>query len=187
MHFKRYHPLFSGLKHLKPIPQSAMSFAKMVKTVKKNFNNIKILVLGLDNAGKTTILSRYMGESVVSAPTFGYKILTKREDGCTLNILDVGGQTLFKKYWSNYFESVDGIVFVIDCSDARPVAGYLAEISELDVPVALFCNKYDLNPTFQLEAEIPLPCFRCFMTSAVQNTGIAEGFDWIIGESVTRL
>ena len=158
-----------------------MSFTKMVKTVKKRSQSIKILVVGLDNAGKSTVLGSYLGTEAVPAPTFGYKIFTVPRGAHTLDILDIGGQTSFRRYWRSYFENVDAAVLVIDCSDSRPVGGYLSEICELDVPVAVFCNKVDLNPGFEPPSELTKDHrFRCFKTSAIENSGIDEGFSWLI-------
>ena len=87
-----------------------MSFTKMVKTAKKHCNSIKILIMGLDNAGKSTILGSYLDIKMTPVPTFGYKIFTASHGTHTLNILDIGGQISFKKYWKNYFEDVDAAI-----------------------------------------------------------------------------
>lgn len=167
-----------------------MSFAKMVRTVKKNCNSVKVLVFGLDNAGKTTLLNRYLGIAAVAAPTFGYKIFTKPFGNYTLHIYDIGGQTSFKKYWNNYFEDADAIVYVIDSSDSRPIAEYLHEICGMDVPIAVFCNKIDVNPGFStalLEEASSCKSFKCFKTSAVDGTGVLDGFNWVVQEAAAGL
>ena len=50
-----------------------MSFVKMVRLIKKNSNDIKILTIGLDNAGKTILLNSYLSIPTISISTFGYK------------------------------------------------------------------------------------------------------------------
>jgi len=76
------------------------------------------LILGLDNAGKTTILKKFMGEDTSEiAPTLGFNIQTVEYDSFKLNIWDVGGQTTIRSYWRNYFEATDGLIWVVDSSD----------------------------------------------------------------------
>jgi ADP-ribosylation factor-like protein 2 len=73
---------------------------------------------GLDNAGKTTILKRYIGEDINTiSPTLGFNIKTLEHKETKLNIWDVGGQKSLRSYWRNYFESTDGVIWVVDSSD----------------------------------------------------------------------
>jgi ADP-ribosylation factor-like protein 2 len=77
-------------------------------------------MLGLDNAGKTTILKKFIGEDINTiSPTFGFNIKTVEHKGLKLNIWDVGGQRSLRSYWRNYFESTDGLVWVVDSADHR--------------------------------------------------------------------
>lgn len=92
-----------------------MSFTKLTNG-EKSSKDIKILVLGLDNAGKSTLIGTYLNNKTIEPPTFGYKILTKQHGDYSLNILDIGGQRILKKYWNNYFEGTDAIAFVVDCT-----------------------------------------------------------------------
>ncbi len=81
---------------------------------------MKILVLGLDNAGKTTILKALSNEDITSiTPTHGFNIKNLSHDGFKLNVWDVGGQKALRNYWSNYFENIDALVFVIDSADRK--------------------------------------------------------------------
>jgi signal recognition particle receptor subunit beta len=52
-------------------------------------------------------------------------------DGFKLNVWDVGGQKAIRPYWRNYFESTDGLVFVIDCADRRRLDECGAELARL--------------------------------------------------------
>ena len=64
-------------------------------------------MLGLDNAGKTTILKRINGEDIDTIePTLGFNIKTLHFKGYKLNVWDVGGQKTIRSYWRNYFEQV---------------------------------------------------------------------------------
>ncbi|KAK8050415.1 ADP-ribosylation factor 4 [Apiospora phragmitis] len=79
---------------------------------------MRILMLGLDNAGKTTIVKRIMNEDVNSvSPTLGFIIKTIEYEGYKLNIWDVGGQKTLRSYWRNYFEKTDALIWVVDATD----------------------------------------------------------------------
>ncbi|GKT53039.1 ADP-ribosylation factor [Colletotrichum tofieldiae] len=69
---------------------------------------------GLDNAGKTTIVKKIMGEDVNTvSPTLGFIIKTIDYDGTG----DVGGQKTLRSYWRNYFEKTDALIWVVDATD----------------------------------------------------------------------
>ena len=66
---------------------------------------LRILLLGLDNAGKTTILKTLASEDVSHiTPTQGFNIKSVASDGFKLNVWDIGGQRKIRPYWRNYFE-----------------------------------------------------------------------------------
>ena len=45
-----------------------------------------------------------------------------------LNIWDVGGQKSLRSYWRNYFESTDGLIWVVDSVDRRRLADCKEEL-----------------------------------------------------------
>lgn len=195
-----------------------MSFFKMVSTVKKRTNSLRILVLGLDNAGKSTIISQYRrakkvfkaetgkdvatdhreddckpdgdgwtGEEdeIIEPPTFGYRIYTHRDGEYSVTFVELGGQTVFQKYQSNYFEGTDAVAYVVDSTDDRPIEKQLEAVYGLRLPTAVFWNKADLIGWEQSEYwngvdEENSRCVRCFKVSATQNRGVSEGFQWLL-------
>lgn len=89
-----------------------------MKKLKQKEKQIRILILGLDNAGKTTILKRINGEDYLKTePTLGFNIKTLEHRSYLISFWDVGGQSCIRSYWKNYFESTDGLVFVVDSVD----------------------------------------------------------------------
>jgi ADP-ribosylation factor-like protein 3 len=87
------------------------------------------LVLGLDNAGKTTILKALSNEvfyflrkdiSTIT-PTQGFNIKNLTHDKFKLNVWDIGGQKALREYWGNYFTNTDALVYVIDSADTKRV------------------------------------------------------------------
>ena len=86
-----------------------MGLLKIIKKHKEKEREVRFLILGLDNAGKTTIVKKMKGEDLNSiSPTLGFNIETLEFKGLNLNIWDIGGQTSLRAYWKNYFEETDG-------------------------------------------------------------------------------
>ncbi|XP_033098436.1 ADP-ribosylation factor-like protein 3 [Anneissia japonica] len=113
---------------------------------------LKVLLLGLDNAGKTTILKALAGEDYTRiTPTQGFNIKSVSTQKWKLNVWDIGGQRHIRPYWKNYFDHIDVLIYVVDSADTPRMeeAGY--ELNELlgeeklgGVPVLVFANKQDL-------------------------------------------
>lgn len=69
------------------------------------------MLLGLDNAGKTTLLKKLASEDITqTTPTQGFNIKSVQSDGFKLNVWDIGGQRKIRPYWRNYFENTDVLV-----------------------------------------------------------------------------
>lgn len=72
---------------------------------------LRILLLGLDNAGKTTILKVLASEDINHiTPTAGFNIKSVISEGFKLNVWDIGGARKIRPYWRNYFENTDVLV-----------------------------------------------------------------------------
>ena len=95
-----------------------MGLLKILKKLKEQEKEMRVLILGLDNAGKTTILKKFNGEDIEEiSPTLGFNIKTLEFEQYKLNVWDVGGQKTIRAYWRNYFESTDALIWVVDSSD----------------------------------------------------------------------
>lgn len=69
---------------------------------------VRLLLLGLDNAGKTTLLKQLASEDISHiTPTQGFNIKSVQSQGFKLNVWDIGGQRKIRPYWRNYFENTD--------------------------------------------------------------------------------
>lgn len=130
-----------------------MGLLDLLKKLKKSDKEAKLLVLGLDNAGKTTLLRQLTKEDPEGTePTQGFNVKTILHDGFKLNVWDIGGQKKIREYWVNYYDNVNGIVFVIDSSDegrvkeCKETFNYLMSEEKLEkVPILVFANKQDLE------------------------------------------
>ncbi|CAD7955210.1 unnamed protein product [Amoebophrya sp. A120] len=174
-----------------------MGLLNILKKLKKNQKEARILVLGLDNAGKTTILKKLSEEDISHImPTQGFNIKSLVHDGFKLNVWDIGGQKTIRPYWSNYFESSDCLVYVIDSSDRRRLEESGSELNELlqedklsNVPLLIFANKQDLLqalPANEIAEELSLHNIRdrtwtIQACSAKAGEGLQEGMEWLVG------
>eukprot|EP01063_Lacrimia_lanifica_P003890 TRINITY_DN12155_c0_g1_i1.p2 TRINITY_DN12155_c0_g1~~TRINITY_DN12155_c0_g1_i1.p2 ORF type:complete len:183 (+),score=68.30 TRINITY_DN12155_c0_g1_i1:43-591(+) len=157
---------------------------------------VRVLILGLDNAGKTTILYKLqMGEVVQAAPTIGFNIETITYKNLTLQVWDLGGQTSIRPYWRCYYSKTDAIIYVVDSSDkerigiAREELFSMLEEEELkDTILCVFANKQDVEGALT-EAEVSEQLgltaitdrqWHIRKTSAVKGEGLMEGMDWLV-------
>ena len=98
-----------------------MGLLKFLKQMRSKSNEEKkLLVLGLDNAGKTTILKAISEENIKTVkPTEGFNIKNLNLEGVQMNVWDLGGQQILRKYWSNYFCSTSSLIYVVDAADEK--------------------------------------------------------------------
>mgnify|MGYP001219547170 CR=1 FL=1 len=80
--------------------------------------NTRIIILGLDGAGKTTILYKFkLDEYVTTVPTVGFNVETLKIGNLEMTMWDMGGQNKLRTLWKYYFHDCDALVFVIDSTD----------------------------------------------------------------------
>jgi GTPase SAR1 family protein len=80
----------------------------------------RILLLGLDNAGKTSLLYHIRDNQFKdTVPTVGLNIEHIQYKRYSLTFWDVGGQAT--KLWKHYFDHIDGVVFVVDSTDEERI------------------------------------------------------------------
>lgn len=85
-----------------------LDFFRKLRTSEKE---ARLLVLGLDNSGKTTILKTLSSEDIMNImPTQGFNVKSLTHTGFKLAVWDVGGQKSIRPYWRNYFTNTDGLV-----------------------------------------------------------------------------
>jgi len=164
---------------------------------------MRILFLGLDNAGKTTIIKRLNGDDINTiSPTLGFEIKTFVHDKYTLNIWDVGGQRMLRPYWRNYFEQTDAIVWVVDSSDRlrmddcrKELHALLQEDRLAGASLLVFANKQDLAGSLSVQEirdtlsldSLTTHQWEILSCSAILGTNLLKGLDWVVGEVASRL
>src|ERR1700753_2136405 len=113
---------------------------------------MRILMVGLDAAGKTTILYKLkLGEVVTTIPTIGFNVETVDYKNISFTVWDVGGQDKIRLLWRHYYQNTQGLIFVVDSNDRDRVDDAREELHKMlseeelkDAVVLVFANKQDL-------------------------------------------
>lgn len=157
--------------------------------------DMRILMVGLDAAGKTTILYKLkLGEIVTTIPTIGFNVETVEYKNISFTVWDVGGQDKIRPLWRHYFEKTQGIIFVVDSNDRDRIEGAREELQKMlqedelrDAILLVFANKQDL-PNAMSAAEVTdklglqsLRTREWYIQAACATTGdgLYEGLDWM--------
>ena len=160
----------------------------------------KILMLGLDNAGKTTILYQMkLNETVASVPTVGFNVEEVNYRGLQFNVWDIGGQTKLRDLWHHYYSGSDAVIYVLDSADEERIdlaketlENVTSHPDMANCPVLVFANKMDLSKLRPVSIVERLglhkskgswhlqPC------CALNGDGVVEGFEWMRKELRNR-
>ncbi|KTF78770.1 hypothetical protein cypCar_00028253 [Cyprinus carpio] len=161
-------------------------------------NSLHIAILGLDFAGKTTVLYRLQfNEFVNTVPTKGFnaekvKLAVGDSQTVTFHFWDVGGQEKLRPLWKSYTRGTDGIMFVVDSLDTERMEEAKTELYKIarsenqGVPVLIIANKQDLRHALslsQIETMLalnelgPSTPWHLQSTCAIIGDGLKEGLE----------
>ncbi|KAL5285081.1 ARL3 family protein [Megaselia abdita] len=172
-----------------------MGLLTLLRKIRPNTDKeARILLIGLDNAGKTTLLKQLASEEVTQVtPTAGFNIKSVAAEGFKLNVWDIGGQDKIRAYWRNYFENTDMLIYVIDCTDRNRLSETGDELLSIlsderlrGVPLLVFANKQDL-PTAMSASEVAEKIklvelenrtWQIQACSAIKGDGVKDGMNW---------
>jgi len=173
-----------------------MGLLNLLRKIKKTDKEPRLLILGLDNAGKTTALKKLADEDPSQiSPTQGFNIKQIEHDGFKVSLWDIGGQKAIRTYWPNYFDNVDCVIYVVDAADEKrleeagtELATLLDEAKLTGIPLLIFANKQDLDvasPPDKVAERLNLNNLRdrkwqiqgC---SAKSGAGLQEGMEWAV-------
>ncbi|KAK5901121.1 hypothetical protein CgunFtcFv8_026022 [Champsocephalus gunnari] len=157
---------------------------------------IRVVTLGLDGAGKTTILFKLkQDEFMQPIPTIGFNVETVEYKNLKFTIWDVGGKHKLRPLWKHYYLNTQAVVFVIDsCHRDRlmeahsELAKLLTEKELRDALLLIFANKQDVPGVVSVEEMTELLslhklcCGRSWHIQgcdARSGMGLHEGLDWL--------
>ncbi|KAJ3095363.1 hypothetical protein HDU97_007008 [Phlyctochytrium planicorne] len=156
---------------------------------------MRILMVGLDAAGKTTILYKLkLGEIVTTIPTIGFNVETVEYKNISFTVWDVGGQDKIRPLWRHYFQNTQGIIFVIDSNDRDRIGEARDELQRMlnedelrDAILLVFANKQDLPNAMsapEITDKLGLHSLRqrqwyIQATCATSGDGLYEGLEWL--------
>ncbi|GLJ38922.1 hypothetical protein SUGI_0793430 [Cryptomeria japonica] len=131
----------------------------MGQAFRKLFDNIfgnkemRVVMLGLDAAGKTTILYKlHIGEVLSTVPTIGFNVEKVQYKNVQFKVWDVGGQEKLRPLWRHYFNNTDGLIYVVDSVDRERIGRAKAEFEAIvndpfmrNSAILVFANKQDMK------------------------------------------
>jgi ADP-ribosylation factor protein 1 len=161
-------------------------------------------MVGLDSAGKTTILYKLkLGEIVTTIPTIGFNVETVEYKSISLTVWDVGGRGGIRPLWRHYYQNTNALIFVIDSNDRDrlddtngytnsakyELERFLSESELQNAPILILANKQDLpNALSVKEIEERLEIHKIqdrnvhvWGCCATSGDGLYEGLDWLSG------
>ncbi|KAK3101830.1 hypothetical protein FSP39_006675 [Pinctada imbricata] len=154
----------------------------------------RILILGLDGAGKTTILYRLqVGEVVTTIPTIGFNVETVTYKNLKFQVWDLGGQTSIRPYWRCYYSNTDAIIYVVDSMDRERVGISKTELYSMleeeelkKAVIVVMANKQDIEGAMSVTevanalglTSLNQRTYQIFKTSAIKGAGLDEAMEW---------
>ena len=155
----------------------------------------QVVMLGLDAAGKTTILYKlHIGEVLSTVPTIGFNVEKVQYKNVQFTVWDVGGQEKLRPLWKHYFNNTDALIYVVDSLDRERVSRAANEFNTIvsdplmrNSAILIFANKQDmkgaLSPAEVCEqlgmSQLRDRTWHVQGTVATKGEGLYEGIDWL--------
>ena len=169
--------------------------SKIIEFFTKSRNNLKIIILGMQNAGKTTILYRLsLGQLVKTTPTIGSNVEELTYNNVKFQAWDLGGQESTRSVWDVYYMNTDAVVYVIDSQDDEYFEESKSQFHKLilnptlkNATILIFANKQDLPGAKDINKlvqdyeffKIKNHMWHIQPCSALNGEGLVTGIKWL--------
>lgn len=171
---------------------------------RKKQQNCRILVVGLDNSGKTTILNKIKPAKAALlevVPTVGFNLEEFAKNNLQFTCYDMSGHSKYRELWTRFYAEAQAIIFVLDATDRLRLNVAKAELDEIlnhpdirsrPIPILIFANKMDLpNAITPVECteelrlhEITSRPWTIIPSVAINGDGLEEGVSWLTAKFV---
>jgi len=156
---------------------------------------MRISMVGIDAAGKTTILYKLkLGEIVTTIPTIGFNVETVQYKNINFTVWDVGGQDKIRPLWRHYYQNTHGLIYIVDSNDRGRIEEAALELHKVlrepemsDVALLVLANKQDLPQALsvaEISDKLGLHSLRSRQwyiqaSCAKSGDGLYQGLDWL--------
>jgi ADP-ribosylation factor protein 1 len=161
------------------------------------FRDVRVLIVGLDAAGKTTILYRLkLGEVVTTIPSIGFNVETLVYNNISFTAWDIGGRSGTRALVRHYYPNTGALIMVVDSADTDRINDVKEDLQRMlaadelqSIPLLVFANKQDVPkalPANIVAERLGLNSIRCRRwhiqaCCATSGDGLYEGLDWLSG------
>ncbi|RWS26318.1 ADP-ribosylation factor-like protein 13B [Leptotrombidium deliense] len=168
---------------------------------RRETSTINLLIIGLDNAGKTTTVKNLLGESLNDVvPTIGFSTVNmKKYKSFRVELYDLGGSRSIREIWRNYYALVHGFIYVIDSTDVSRIdeikqnfAKVLSNEKVSGKPILVLINKQDVIDSIdevelcsQLDLESVVNEYKC-PTKIESCSAVYAGFKLKKDENISK-
>ena len=130
--------------------------------------NYKIILAGLDNSGKTTLLSRPKTGEILESPetTIGYNLERVELSRKIFEIWELGGHNSIRNLWSFYFTEAKGLIYVVNMNDESRLE------ESLDIDLDSFANHVSNYLRYQ-------KCWKIQISSLDSEKDLFKGLKWL--------
>ena len=158
----------------------------------------KLVIIGLDNAGKTTILYQFLMEEVVhTSPTLGSNVEEVVWKNIHFVMWDLGGQDSIRQGWQTYYANTEFVILVVDSTDRERIAISKEELWRMlghddlrKAGLLIYANKQDVKGCMtaaQISKELNLTAIKKHKWQiqsccALTGEGLYQGLEWIVSQ-----
>lgn len=164
---------------------------------------VNILLVGLDNSGKTTIVERLKPQEQQSpevAPTVGFSVEEFEQSGLCFTVFDMSGAGRYRNLWEQYYRETEAIIFVVDSADKIRLAVVKDELDNMlsneglgKAPLLVFANKQDLPTALtpvEIAEDLNLDAIKdrgwlIVPSNALTGDGLVKGVEWL-GDKIKK-